>query len=449
MSKSFIRLPDDYKIPVSVNDNHVTEKQRSIQIDITNTNPHEYFLNLFWAKDKQSELSHIGKFKLNLMEMVKEGYLRQESSSIIRLIMIRTGTGDIYLRLNKKSPEIHLGNINTRPVMLANLSYNIYSWRAPYINPKAKHEYANKFPGHESLNFNFYKNGIDCDKYVHGYFQWTNDPVNFKEGGTVIFYSMNTEKRIGEIVGVYGGVSILDEPIRMYSEDFENNEAIFSIRAEKNLSMLFPIPMKAEKYKTTSSSRLVGQTGYSYYKEDIAIQIILDQIKMLVNGNGRKDELTKLQKIYEHLTNEILNISELLMNNTEENELYEAFKNDRDAIVKDLNSLEEFDDEQVEVKGKKYKRDLKTIIQLKILRDYQCQICSTRIRKSNGSFYIEAAHIKPKSLRGRETPDNILILCPNHHKEFDYGSLNILEHDEDQIRFSLNKRIYDISLKVE
>ena len=169
MSKSFIRLPDDYKIPVSVNDNHVTEKQRSIQIDITNTNPHEYFLNLFWAKDKQSELSHIGKFKLNLMEMVKEGYLRQESSSIIRLIMIRTGTGDIYLRLNKKSPEIHLGNINTRPVMLANLSYNIYSWRAPYINPKAKHEYANKFPGHESLNFNFYKNGIDCDKYAVSY----------------------------------------------------------------------------------------------------------------------------------------------------------------------------------------------------------------------------------------------------------------------------------------
>ena len=45
----------------------------------------------------------------------------------------------------------------------------------------------------------------------------------------------------------------------------------------------------------------------------------------------------------------------------------------------------------------------------------------------DGSFYIEAAHIKPKSQQGTETPDNILILCPNHHKEFDLGKREIIE----------------------
>ncbi len=66
----------------------------------------------------------------------------------------------------------------------------------------------------------------------------------------------------------------------------------------------------------------------------------------------------------------------------------------------------------------------------------------------NGSFYIEAAHIKPKHKKGRETPDNILILCPNHHKEFDFGNLKIEKHAKDEIVFQLNSKRYNIDLGV-
>ncbi len=41
-------------------------------------------------------------------------------------------------------------------------------------------------------------------------------------------------------------------------------------------------------------------------------------------------------------------------------------------------------------------------------------------------------------LLNEESPRNLLILCPNHHKEFDYGQREILTHTEEEIIFVLN-----------
>ncbi|WP_367277532.1 HNH endonuclease [Mucilaginibacter sp.] len=76
-------------------------------------------------------------------------------------------------------------------------------------------------------------------------------------------------------------------------------------------------------------------------------------------------------------------------------------------------------------------------------------MCSTTIRKKDGSYYIEAAHIKPKHQKGRESPDNIILLCPNHHKEFDFGEVEIKNHDLIQIDFLLNGKAHSLSLKIE
>ena len=117
-------------------------------------------------------------------------------------------------------------------------------------------------------------------------------------------------------------------------------------------------------------------------------------------------------------------------------------------MVDDLSNLKEVESETIYVNHKIYKRDNKTIVQLKILRDFKCQICGTQIRKRNGDFYIEAAHIKPKHKKGRETPDNILILCPNHHKEFDYGDRSVKHHSKDMIKFEMNGVNYEIDLNI-
>jgi len=50
----------------------------------------------------------------------------------------------------------------------------------------------------------------------------------------------------------------------------------------------------------------------------------------------------------------------------------------------------------------------------------QCKIC-------NFNRYIEKCHIIPKRLYGGDDENNIVYLCPNHHKLLDNGLLNLEE----------------------
>jgi hypothetical protein len=64
---------------------------------------------------------------------------------------------------------------------------------------------------------------------------------------------------------------------------------------------------------------------------------------------------------------------------------------------------------------------------LKLLHQYQCQICGYYIRLSNGNRYAEAHHIRPLggTHKGPDVAENILILCPNHHAECDLGAIKL------------------------
>jgi len=73
-------------------------------------------------------------------------------------------------------------------------------------------------------------------------------------------------------------------------------------------------------------------------------------------------------------------------------------------------------------------RETKTAKFIKQLYNDTCQICGIQI-KSAVSTYSEAAHIKSlgKPHNGPDTKENIICLCPNHHKMFDLGIISIDE----------------------
>ena len=123
-------------------------------------------------------------------------------------------------------------------------------------------------------------------------------------------------------------------------------------------------------------------------------------------------------------------------------------KQDPAKIRDELRSLTPKEPEYEEINGIKLKRDNATVGKLKILRGFRCQICGTRIMKKDGTFYAEGAHIKPKREGFPETPDNILILCPNHHKEFDLGKREVLEYNAEYVRFLLNGKEYRLVLSI-
>ncbi len=70
---------------------------------------------------------------------------------------------------------------------------------------------------------------------------------------------------------------------------------------------------------------------------------------------------------------------------------------------------------------------------LKALYDHQCMACGAKllVGLSPRRFYVEAAHIRPlgKPHNGPDSPSNMIVLCPNHHLQFDRGLLTIRMRD--------------------
>ncbi|MBZ4187637.1 HNH endonuclease [Niabella beijingensis] len=120
----------------------------------------------------------------------------------------------------------------------------------------------------------------------------------------------------------------------------------------------------------------------------------------------------------------------------------------KSEILDALKNLKEKEPEVIYISGKAYRRDNKTIAQIKILRDFSCQLCGKYILKRGGKKYIEAAHIKAKHKKGGETLSNIILLCPNHHKEFDLGHLVILNHTKGILEINLNGSNYKIVFEI-
>lgn len=72
-------------------------------------------------------------------------------------------------------------------------------------------------------------------------------------------------------------------------------------------------------------------------------------------------------------------------------------------------------------------RDTELSRRIKVLHHFKCQICGHRITLKDGSFYAEAHHIQPlgEPHNGQDIEENIICVCPNHHAELDYSSIEL------------------------
>lgn len=72
-------------------------------------------------------------------------------------------------------------------------------------------------------------------------------------------------------------------------------------------------------------------------------------------------------------------------------------------------------------------RDTRAVQQLKALYAYTCQVCNQPLNRGFGDPWVEGHHIMPlgQPHNGPDIPENIIILCPNHHALFDFGAIAI------------------------
>ncbi len=96
-------------------------------------------------------------------------------------------------------------------------------------------------------------------------------------------------------------------------------------------------------------------------------------------------------------------------------------------------------------------RDNKIVRVLKKTYNNTCQICGVPLTLINEISYSEACHIQPlgREHKGVDLEENMLILCPNHHRLFDMGFISIDPDKLDIIQhIDTNNTLYGKNLKI-
>lgn len=73
----------------------------------------------------------------------------------------------------------------------------------------------------------------------------------------------------------------------------------------------------------------------------------------------------------------------------------------------------------------RFLRDSGKVKKLKKLYCNRCQICGYTFEYEKGKFYSEVHHYNPLKVSADDELDNMIVVCPNHHAEFDHGMIAI------------------------
>jgi len=81
----------------------------------------------------------------------------------------------------------------------------------------------------------------------------------------------------------------------------------------------------------------------------------------------------------------------------------------------------------------------------------KCQVCNYQIKKPNDEYYSEVHHVWPlgaKPNSGDDDFNNMLVLCPTHHAEFDYKIIRISQDGKHIINRN-SEKIFSIHYESE
>jgi len=72
-------------------------------------------------------------------------------------------------------------------------------------------------------------------------------------------------------------------------------------------------------------------------------------------------------------------------------------------------------------------RDTAGARELKELYRNECQVCGYSLKDAAGRSRSEVHHVRPLHEGGSDTRENMVVLCPRHHAEFDHGAMIVAE----------------------
>jgi len=199
-------------------------------------------------------------------------------------------------------------------------------------------------------------------------------------------------------------------------------------------------PPKPDKWIGYETYYQIDLQDLSYFAQEKSMQGFLDEYKLQLDKikpqHSFYNEKGRLQPSQKYLATVSSKVFQLLMNYLDFNfysYLSSNHKNSNIAPrVEDEEEITTFNGgnslpTRVTTKVSRIIRNTTIIKELKTKYKNKCQICGKQIKLPNGSFYSEGHHLKKLggTYKGPDIPSNIIIVCPNHHTEFDYGSIAI------------------------
>lgn len=94
----------------------------------------------------------------------------------------------------------------------------------------------------------------------------------------------------------------------------------------------------------------------------------------------------------------------------------------------------------------RFLRDSGKVKKLKKIYCNRCQICEYTFEYEKGKFYSEVHHYNPLKASADDELDNMIVVCPNHHAEFDHGMIAV-DPSGTAILDRRGKKIADIRFK--
>ena len=114
---------------------------------------------------------------------------------------------------------------------------------------------------------------------------------------------------------------------------------------------------------------------YGPSKLSIALSSLLKHIEYFEKVENVN--MHSVRKVYQSYFSTVPTFTKDEMEQEEIEKYYQKTVQDRNKIIQELNNLKEADPELIIINHRSYKRDNKTVAQIKYLRDYKCQICNT------------------------------------------------------------------------
>ncbi|WP_323030740.1 HNH endonuclease signature motif containing protein [Brachymonas denitrificans] len=96
--------------------------------------------------------------------------------------------------------------------------------------------------------------------------------------------------------------------------------------------------------------------------------------------------------------------------------------------------------------AKIYERDRVLTRLIKLIRGNKCQICGFSFKTKSSEDYSECHHLEHLANGGLDVSKNMLVLCPNHHRQAHFGNFEIAEHNEEFVKIKIDDEIYKCEL---